>query len=280
MEVIGYSVAGEETVVAVPELDVCFDVGKAPDQILSVNYVLLSHGHMDHAAGIAYYFSQRDFREMMPGTAIVPARLAPILEGLLDHWGRLDGTRPPGKIIPFGPGQEYELRRNLFVYGFATNHCLESLGFTIIERRLKLKAEYTDLSGPEIARLRKTGVEVTYVLNMPLVTYLGDTMGGDFEKLECVRQSRILIAECTFFEPDCWDRARAGRHYHFDELAQFLQQVECEHILLTHLSRRTDIRRARKLVDLALPEEVSKRVHFLMQRPRQKWEEKLPENQE
>ena len=48
LEIIGYSVAGEETVVAMPQLDVCFDVGKAPDQIIPVNNVLLTHGHMDH----------------------------------------------------------------------------------------------------------------------------------------------------------------------------------------------------------------------------------------
>jgi len=52
---------GEETVVALPTLDVCFDVGKAPDQVLAINHVLLTHGHMDHAAGIAYYCSQRIF---------------------------------------------------------------------------------------------------------------------------------------------------------------------------------------------------------------------------
>ena len=29
-DVIGYSVAGEETVVSVPSLDVCFDIGRCP----------------------------------------------------------------------------------------------------------------------------------------------------------------------------------------------------------------------------------------------------------
>ena len=44
LEIIGYSVAGEETVVAMPQLDVCFDVGKAPDQIIPINHILLTHG--------------------------------------------------------------------------------------------------------------------------------------------------------------------------------------------------------------------------------------------
>jgi ribonuclease BN (tRNA processing enzyme) len=200
----------------------------------------------------------------------LPARLTSVVEALLDLWGKLDGTRPPGNIIPFQPGQEYEIRKNLFVYAFATNHCNDSLGFTVIERRLKLKPEYSHLTGQEIARLRKNGEQVTYVLDIPLVTYLGDTMGGEFEKLECVRKSKVLIAECTFFEQDCWERARAGRHYHFGDLSKFLQKTENEHILLTHLSRRTDIHRARKMVDQALPSELAERIHFLMQKPYKK----------
>ena len=270
MELIGYSVAGEETVVAIPVLGVCFDIGKAPDEIISVNHVLLSHGHMDHAAGIAYYCSQRDFREMSAGTVLLPMRLAPILEELLNCWGNFDGSRPPANIVPLGPGQEYEIRRNLFAFTFATNHGSDSLGYTIIERRQKLKQEYLDLPGPEIAQLRKDGVPVTYTLNMPLVTYLGDTMGGDFENLACVRQSKILIAECTFFDQDHHDRARAGKHYHFDDLAKVLESMENEHIVLTHLSRRTDIGLARKMVNNNLPGDLAKKVIFLMERPRRK----------
>ena len=58
----GYSVAGEESVIVAGELDVVFDIGRCPREAMRVNHVLLSHGHMDHAAGIAYYFSQRDFQ--------------------------------------------------------------------------------------------------------------------------------------------------------------------------------------------------------------------------
>ncbi|MHC5182922.1 MAG: hypothetical protein ACYSPI_01420 [Planctomycetota bacterium] len=49
LDVLGYSVAGEETVIGMPQLDVCFDIGKAPDQLIALNHVLLTHGHMDHA---------------------------------------------------------------------------------------------------------------------------------------------------------------------------------------------------------------------------------------
>jgi ribonuclease Z len=262
----GYSVAGEETVVAVPNLNVCFDIGKAPDSLLNVDHVLISHSHMDHVANLAYYFSQRDFREMAPGTVLLPQRLAGLLEELLDFWGRFDGSRPPATIIPMIEGQQFEIRRNLFARAFKTNHTWDSLGYTIIDQRKKLKSEYLDLPGPEIARLRRGGTEVTNTTEVPLVTYLGDTMGGDFEKLDFVCNSKILITECTFFDPEHRERARAGRHYHFDDLAHWLEKINCEHIVLTHLSRRTRIGLAKKKLRRVLPEEIARKIHFLMDR--------------
>ena len=55
IKILGFSLAGEETVVAVPEYNVCFDIGRAPREVISIDNVCLSHGHMDHAAGVAYW---------------------------------------------------------------------------------------------------------------------------------------------------------------------------------------------------------------------------------
>ncbi len=270
MDLLGYSVGGEETVIAVPGLNVCFDIGKAPDEVISIDNVLLTHGHMDHAAGIAYYCSQRHFREMATGRVLLPTELAKPLGRLLDCWACLDGTRPPADVVPLNPGQEYELRRNLFAYTFETNHNGNTLGYSIVERRQKLKSEFLNLSGHQIASLREEGVPVTYTLNLPLVTYLGDTMQGGFMDLPCVRQSRVLIAECTFIDDDHYDRARAGKHFHISDLARILPEMENEYIVLHHLSRRTDIRTARKRIKQLLPDDVFERVHLLMERPRRK----------
>ena len=109
---------------------------------------------MDHVAGIAYYCSQRDFRDMAPATVLIPKRLAPMLDELLDFWGRFDGTRPPVNIIPVEADVEIELRRNLYAIPFKTYHTQDSVGYTIVDRRYKLKEEFLQHPGHEIAKMR------------------------------------------------------------------------------------------------------------------------------
>ncbi len=105
----GYSVAGEESIIIAPELDVCFDIGKCPREALNINNVLLSHGHMDHVAGMAYYFAQRDFQGMPVGTAVVPADLVEPLIRLMNAWGEVEGHVPPYRFVGMRIGEEYQI---------------------------------------------------------------------------------------------------------------------------------------------------------------------------
>src|ERR1700753_2798344 len=84
--VVGYSVAGEESVIQVPELNVNFDIGKCPRPALTADYCLLTHGHIDHSAGIPYYLSQRFFQGMKPGTILCPAKIAKPLSAIIPSW--------------------------------------------------------------------------------------------------------------------------------------------------------------------------------------------------
>ena len=241
LEVFGYSVAGEETVVGMPQLDVCFDIGKAPDQLIAIRHLLLTHGHMDHAAGIAYYLSHRKFNGMCEGTVLCPPNTVKTIRQILDAWGRLDGNHIPAKLVGVGPGDEYQLKPNLIARVFPTKHTRQAVGYAVIETRKKLKPEYIGLSGPEIVKLKKQGVVIDYPVEAPLVSYLGDTQYVDFSQLDYVAKSRILIAECTFFEDEHTGRADAGRHMHIDEFAPLLERMDNEVIIITHLTHRTGI---------------------------------------
>lgn len=269
LEIIGYSVAGEETVVAMPQLDVCFDIGKAPNQIVPINHVLLTHGHMDHAAGIAYYLSHRNFCGQSAGTILAPKNLLGPIKEIIDAWGRLDGNEIPANLVGVKPGDEYQIKPNLFARVFPTKHSKGSVGYSVIEKRKKLKPEYTKLKGPQIVELKKQGVEIDYPLEIPIVTYLGDTQYVDFSQLKYIAESRILIAECTFYLPEHSERAEAGRHMHIDEFAALVEKMQNEHIIITHTTQRTPMSQIRKtLKEVLSPEKHNKAILLMDKRNR------------
>jgi len=266
LDIIGYSVAGEETVVGMPQLDVCFDVGRAPNQIISINHVLLTHGHMDHAAGIAYYLSHRKFSGQKPGTVLAPANLLGPIRKIISAWGKLDGNVIPAELVGVSAGDEYKIKPNLFVKVFPTKHSRGSVGYTVIERRKKLKREYTNLTGPQIVELKKQGITIDYPLEFPIVTYLGDTQYVDFSQLDYIAASKILIAECTFFEDEHTGRADAGRHMHIDEFADLINRLQNEHIIITHLTQRTSMGDIRKILRQKLGSQWCDKIILLMDR--------------
>jgi ribonuclease Z len=268
LEIIGYSVAGEETVVGMPQLDVCFDIGKAPDQVISINNILLTHGHMDHAAGIAYYLSHRNFCGQPAGTILAPENLLGAIREVIDAWSRLDGNKVPANLVGVKPGDEYQIKPNLITRVFPTKHSRGSVGYSVIERRKKLKPEYTQLTGPQIVELKKQGIVIDYPLEVPIVTYLGDTQYVDFSQLEYIVNSKILIAECTFYVEEHAGRAEAGKHMHINEFAALIEKLQNEHIVITHTTQRTPMREIRRILKQALSAEKYDRVVLFMDKRR------------
>jgi ribonuclease Z len=268
LEIIGYSVAAEETVVAMPQLDVCFDIGKAPNQVIPINNILLTHGHMDHAAGIAYYLSHRNFCGQSPGTILAPENLLGPMREVIDAWSRLDGNKIPANLVGVKAGDEYQIKPNLFTRVFPTKHSRGSVGYSVIEKRKKIKPEYAELTGPQIVELKKQGVEIDYPLEIPIVTYLGDTQYVDFSQLNYIAASKILIAECTFYIDEHADRAQAGRHMHISEFAQLVRKLNNQHIIITHTTQRTPMSQIRKILKDEMPADIYDRMVLLMDKRR------------
>ncbi len=271
LRILGSSLAGEETYLVMPELNLAFDLGRAPRTALAVDHIFLTHGHMDHAAGIAYYFSQREFLGNQPGHLYAPEPLVEPIRRLLRVWADIDGHEPPANIHPASAGTDIALRRDLVVRPFTVRHpchrhdrsVVQTLGFAAIEVRQKLFDEYKSLAGPQLVELKRQGVPITRRVEIPLVAYCGDTAAGEFLDLEYVRQAKVLILELTFVEPDHRDRARAGNHLHVSDLRDILPRLGNERILLTHLSRRTALSAARDALRKELAGVLDERVSFL-----------------
>jgi len=260
----GFSVAGEATTISIPEMDVCFDMGKSPRAHLAPKYCVLSHGHMDHIGGLAYWCSQRNFQGMGPGTIVCDKRIESDVRGMMDGFQALERQKTPYELIALEEGEELELKNNIFLRPFHTEHTCPSSGYSIIEKRTKLKPELVGLPQEKIKDLKQRGEEIVNTFEVPLIAYTGDTLPGPHLLREDVMNAQIIITECTFFEKDHQQRAKVGMHMHVNDIAEWLKVAQCEHMVICHISRRTHLGQARKaLIDVA-GKELCEKVHFLM----------------
>ena len=112
--------------------------------------------------------------------------------------------------------------------------------------------------------LKDQGIEITRKLEAPLVAYMGDTEPGPPLVRTDVRTAQVVISECTFVEEEHRSRAKIGKHLHIRDVVEWLRVLECEKLVLIHVSRRSNLSQARKrLIELA-GEEEAERVIFLM----------------
>jgi len=261
----GVSVAGEQAVVHVPELDLVFDIGLCPRPTLAAPTVALTHTHMDHVAGLPYWFSQRFFQRM-PGTArcIVHEKMAEPLRRMMASWVDLERQKTPHEIVGIEPGQDVDLRQNLFLRAIEVSHTIPALAFVVMERRSKLREEFHGLSQERLRELRTQGTEITKTLEIPLVAYTGDTEPGDFLLRDEFLRAQVVVSECTFFEEEHRDRAKIGKHIHVEDLRPLLEAWTATDVVISHVSRRTLMPFARGRIEALVGPERSQRVHLLM----------------
>lgn len=257
----GLSLAGIHTSLFVRELDTLFDVGIATRSNAGAANVFLSHGHADHCGALVSLLGIRGLMRLPPPRVFLPAEIADPVREALALFSR--GQRYQLSITAQGlqPGDEVELRPDLRVRAFRTHHSGPSLGYQFFTRVPKLKPEFLDLPGREIALRRKRGDELFVEEERLELAYATDTLVRVLDTTPSLLHSRVLILECSFLdERKTLEASHAGGHLHLDELLERAPDFQNEVLVLMHFSQLYSPAEVHAILQRRCPPELAQRL--------------------
>jgi ribonuclease Z len=243
----GFSIAALRTNFFIPELKVMLDGGLSAN--LAPENILITHGHSDHVANLPYHLytaNEKRINIFTPAESYlrinryIEAAFAMSIDCDENDESFRTKLQSLYELFPSFPG-----RTEIFVNGnrsmgleiIPCDHSVPSIGFGLIEKRLKLKPEYSHLQGKEIGQLKKSGIEINYEVEFPFFLYLGDTS----EKVllnENILKYKTIMIECTFILDDELEQAGLTKHIHWQYLKPFILAHPEIYFILYHFSQR------------------------------------------
>ena len=262
IRLVGYSMAGISTSIVFPDADVVFDVGQGLPFQIPVPNILISHGHMDHASGLPYVISQKAMMGQTPPNVYMPEGLMSPLKQIMRLWEQIDNHTYQYQFRTVKPGEEVAVKAPYYFKTFSTYHRVDSQGYTVFERKKRLKPEFKNLDPRELGDLRKKGEVLEEHFDEPVLSFTGDTK-IEFLDNPDVRNSRVLLMEVTYWDnKKTVENARLWGHIHLDELIPRLESLKCEKIVLIHASARYTTPYLKEILDARIPEHFKHRVEL------------------
>jgi ribonuclease Z len=258
----GISVGGVYTTLHVPELDAVLDVGIPLRSFATAGRYFLSHGHLDHVAGLAGLLNIRGLVGAGRATIHLPAEIEGAVRDLLRAHVPLSRAEPEVTLVPMLPGDERPLGHGLFVRALRTHHPVPSLGYQFVRRVSKLLPEHQGKPGAEIARLRREATPGVFEERESLeLAYATDTLARVLETEPTLLESRVLVIECTFLDAaQSVENARRKFHLHLDELIELAPRFQNEAVVLMHFGQALSPAQVRAVLDARLPPGLRERV--------------------
>jgi ribonuclease Z len=265
LSVVGGSRAGEGTLILLPQLRLALDPGRTHRALSPMNTVVLSHGHMDHLAGLGYWASQRTLNSMGPAELLAPRSIASGVEDLLTRFAELEGGDPyQVRVVPVTDGDRHRIRSDVELVFFTTDHWVPTLGTRVVWTKHRLRSDLAGLPGSEIARRRQAGEEVSEERRISLLSYCADSGPGLLERDPSALGSEIVLLECSFFRAVDRDRAERYGHLHLDDLMEVVGDLSCRHLILLHASRRHRLREVEQILDERVRPRFDGELHHLI----------------
>jgi ribonuclease Z len=258
----GVSVGGVCTSLQVPELDLLLDVGIPFRHAAGVKTLLLSHGHADHVGALNTLLGIRALHGItMPLRVVMPAEIVDTVKAALGSLSELQRWPLPIEAVGLEAGQEVPLKKDHWIRAFRTFHPVPSLGYQVVRRTRKLRAEFAGLSGEVIAARRRAGEEMLEEVEHLELAYATDTLVQVLDHEPSILTSKVLILECTFLDArKSLDAARAGCHVHLDELLERVDRFENQHLVLMHFSQLYRPDEVVPILDTRVPGRLRERI--------------------
>jgi ribonuclease Z len=252
LNIRGSSVSAEATGFYVPELEIHLDAGFTPE--IFIKQFFITHSHMDHTGGLPRILITKpengeNIEIYVPEEIVDTCGL--FIKSALDF--SKSNVREEGysyyNVIPVRIGMTYNIttfnNKNLQVEIIKCFHTVPCVGYGFSEERKRLKSEHKSLKGHEIAELKKSGIEVTEKIFIPILLFLGDTNEKIFENASIYNYPIIMI-ECTYYEDVDLKLAKSNSHMHW----KFLSPVILAHpeikFVVMHPSAKIKISQIRK----------------------------------
>ncbi|MEP6995909.1 MAG: MBL fold metallo-hydrolase, partial [Acidobacteriota bacterium] len=208
----GVSIAGHESFYKLPGFRTLLEFGRAPDDVVGYATVCVTHGHLDHIAGLAHFASRRRLQDFPAARVFIPAEAAGPVAQWIQACEALEQIDYRIEIVPSAPGDRVRLRNDLEMTVLPGRHRVPTVGYLFSEVKQKLRDEFAGVAGEEIAKLRAGGTEVTRREEVPLLAYPGDCGAEIFDAVPQLFAARVLLLECSFLTPEDRDRAREYAH--------------------------------------------------------------------
>jgi ribonuclease Z len=255
----GVSIAGHESFYKLPGFRTLLEFGRAPDDVVGYSNVCVTHGHLDHIAGLAHFASRRRLAGLPVARVFVPAAAAEPVARWIQASEELEQIAYRIEVVPAQPGDRVRLRADLELTVLPGRHRVPTVGYLFSEVKHKLLDELAGRTGEEIAALRRKGVEVTRREEIPLLAYPGDCGEEIFDAAPEIFRARVLLLECSFLLAEDRDRAREYAHIHIDDILARADRFENQAVVLTHFSQRYRTEEIREALR-RLPEPLGRRV--------------------
>lgn len=259
------SVGGMYTCIQIPQLQLIFDIGVCPNSAFSKKSVFLTHNHIDHMAGTLRHCATRELMRMGPPTYYMDHHYIDAFSDLLNSARRLNHAQMPCEIVGIGPNERIVLDKQFSIHTFRSIHRVPCIGYTVIEKRQKLKSMYSGFSGQQLAALKKENVEITNEMEIPIFCYPGDTSIGVLKKEELARKAKLLFIELTFIDDRVsQESAQSHGHIHIDDIRQNEELFSLhQHIVFMHFSSRYKAKEIRETLKNSLPKSIIHKCYFL-----------------